>query len=222
MRTINTPTFNGYPVQSNKGELIEEILLKNEYVLTQALRRYNRVAALRFDLRFPADYQGDCEVISKFIDSLRFRIKVDVAAKSQARNRNLSCELGYVWVKEKNRSMNWHYHLVIFLNHDVYSCLGNINSHNSNMYSRILESWASALGISMASAMGLVHVPINHRYKIDTKSSTFYTDIQVLLHRLSYFAKKATKPYNPAKKQRFYGSNVLQKKESVLADSFWL
>ncbi|MEW6984323.1 inovirus Gp2 family protein [Colwelliaceae bacterium 6471] len=222
MRTINTPTFNGYPVQSNKGELFEDILLKNEYVLTQALSLYNRVVALRFDLRFPVGYQGESEVISKFIDALRFRLKIDVAAKSQARNRNLSCELSYVWVKEKNRSMNWHYHVVIFLNHDIYSCLGNIDSSNTNMYSRILESWASAIGISTSAAIGLVHVPDNPRYKIDKKSPTFYTDIQVLLHRLSYFAKKATKPYNSAKKQRFYGSNLLREKESVLADSFWL
>lgn len=222
MKTINTPTFNGYPVQSSKGELIENILLRNEYVLTHALSLYNRVVALRFDLKFPVTYQGDCEVISKFFDALRFRLKMDIASKSRARNRNLSCELNYVWVKEKNRSFNWHYHVVIFLNHDVYSCLGNINSPDANMYNRILESWASAIGISVEAAIGLVHVPQNARYKIDNKSPYHFTDIQVLLHRISYFAKVATKPYFSGRKHRFYGSSSVQKKESVLSDSFWL
>ena len=47
MKTINTPTFNGYPVQSSKGELIESIFLRNEYVLTHALSLYSRVVALK-------------------------------------------------------------------------------------------------------------------------------------------------------------------------------
>ncbi|WP_372880296.1 inovirus Gp2 family protein [Psychromonas sp.] len=215
MNTINTPMYNGYLVQSEKGELIENILIRNEQVVNQALHHHKRLIALRFELKFPAMYQGDCEIISKFFDSLRVKLKFDLASKSKKRNRRIHSELNYVWVKEQSRSMGWHYHVVIFLNHDVYNCFGRVASIDENLYSRLFSAWTSALGVPESAAKGLVHIS-KPTHKLDLDSDTTIPDIFALLSRISYFAKVATKPYGTGERHRFFGTSSIKNKEPVL------
>jgi hypothetical protein len=76
MKLIKSPSFNGYPVLSKYGGLVENILIGNEEVLVQAGKSHNRVAVMRFELKFPTGYMGDVEIISKFFDYLRYRLKM--------------------------------------------------------------------------------------------------------------------------------------------------
>lgn len=208
MKTINTPSFNGYSVWSEKGPLIENILVGNEEVLAQAIRSHNRVAVMRFDLKFPAGYQGNTNIISKFFDSLRFRLKQDLVKKTESRGRAIGSAIGYTWVKELGGNNGWHYHVALFLNYDVYNCLGAVKSENDNMYNRVLKSWASALSIPLEEARkGLVNISPNPIYKLDAKSQNLDEEIHAVLNRLSYLAKVRTKPYGEGSKTRFYGTS---------------
>jgi len=223
MDIINSQVFNGYKVQSQKGDLIENILIKNEQVLAQMLQHHKRIAAFRFELKFPSGYRGDVDIISKFFDSLRERLKSDLRVKTRKKKRTVNSELGYVWVKEVSANHGWHYHVVMFLNHDVYNCFGMINGPNTNMYSRILSSWASAIGITPMSAIGLVHVSKNPVYKLDVNSESIVDDMHVVLHRISYFAKVKTKPYGGGQYNRFFGTSKIDKKnELTYASPNWL
>jgi hypothetical protein len=207
MNIIDSPNFNGYPVLSQHGVLVENILIGNEEVLAQAFRNHNRVVVMRFELKFPKGYQGSTEIISKFFDSFRYKLKNDLVKKTESRGRTVHSEIGYVWVKELSASHGWHYHVAIFLNYDVYNYFGIINSSNMNMYNRILYSWASALGYSVDNARGLVHIPEKPVYKLDRNSITINEDIHSVLYRLSYLAKLKTKPYNTGSRVRFFGTS---------------
>jgi len=207
MNVINSPSFNGYPVLSQRGVLVENILIGNEEVLAQMLSYHNRIAVMRFELKFPVNYSGNTEVISKFVDSLRYRLKNDLKAKSVKRGRTIHSDVGYVWVKEVSGERGWHYHLALFLNYDVYNSFGLINSGNVNMYNRILLSWVSALGLTVEEGKGLVHIPKNPVYKLDRNSETINEDIHAVLCRLSYLAKIRTKPYLQGLNMRFFGTS---------------
>jgi hypothetical protein len=207
MKLINSPSFNGYPVLSQHGSLIENILVGSEQVLLQALNSHTRIAVMRFELKFPKGYRGDTEVISKFFDSLRYRLKNDLAGKTESRGRNIHSDMGYVWVKELSGAHGWHYHVALLVNYDVYKSFGVINSENINTYNRILSSWASAMGSTVDAAVGLVHIPENPVYKLWHGSKTLTDDIHSILYRLSYLAKLKTKPYGNGLGKRFFGTS---------------
>ncbi len=207
MNVISSSNFNGYPVLSQHGVLLENILIGNEEVLAQAFKNHNRIAVMRFELKFPVGYMGCTEVISKFFDSLRYRLKNDLVKKTESRGRTVQSDIGYVWVKELSGSHGWHYHVALLLNYDVYNCFGLINGNNINMFNRILFSWAGAIGYSVNDARGLVHIPQNPVYKLDRCSLTINEDIHAVLYRLSYLAKLKTKPYKTGSRRRFYGTS---------------
>lgn len=213
MNTINTPYFNGYRVLSDNGPLSENGLLANEEVLSKFMTQYNRVVALRFELKFPVGYVGRTDIISKFLDSLRWKINNDLIEKSQTRQRCVQSEVGHVWAYELSSQDGWHYHVVLFLNYDVYAGFGKLYSHNTNMFGRIFTSWASAMGLNLKNeeenklARGLVHIPENAVYKIFKNSPTLLDDIHLLLTRLSYFTKLATKPYGKSRGNRYFGTS---------------
>lgn len=207
MNVISSSNFNGYPVLSQHGVLVENILIGNEEVLAQTFKKHNRIAVMRFELKFPAGYMGCTEVISKFFDSLRYRLKNDLIKKTENRGRTVQSDIGYVWVKELSGSHGWHYHLALFLNYDVYNCFGLINGSNINMFNRILFAWAGAIGNSVDDTRGLVHIPQNPVYKLDRCSLAINEDIHAVLYRLSYLAKLKTKPYMTGSRMRFYGTS---------------
>lgn len=207
MNVINSFSFNGYPILSQHGGLVENILIGNEEVLLRAINSHNRVAVMRFELKFPKGYMGCTEVISKFFDSLRCRLKNDLIKKTESRGRRIQSDVGYVWVKELSSSHGWHYHVALLLNYDVYNSFGLINGRNINMYNRILFAWAGAIGYLAGDARGLVHIPENPVYKIGRSSLTINEDIHAVLYRLSYLAKLETKPYNTGSRKRFFGTS---------------
>lgn len=207
MKLINSPSFNGYPVLSKHGALVENILTGNEQVLVRMLNIHNRVAVMRCELKFPAGFADNTEVISKAFDSIRYRINSDLRRKADSRGRVINSDIGYIWVKEKSGNQGWHYHVALFLNYDVYNCFGLINSSNMNMYNRVLLSWASALGLHPDDAKGLVHIPNNPIYKLDCNSVSINEDMHDVLYRLSYLAKVHTKPYGEGYGIRFFGTS---------------
>lgn len=207
MKLINSPSFNGYPVMSEHGALVENILIGNDQILSQALHSHTRSAVMRFELKFPKGYSGDTEVISKFFDALRYRLRDDLVRKTESRGRTIHSDMGYVWVKELSGAHGWHYHVALFVNYDVYNSFGVINSENVNTYNRILASWASAMGSKVDAAIGLVHIPKDPVYKLWHGSETLIDDIHTILYRLSYLAKLETKPYGDGLGRRFFGTS---------------
>lgn len=221
MNLYNNPYFNGYPVQHHHGDLIQDILIANDEVLSQVISTHKRVAVFRFELKFPIHYKGNLNVTSAFFDSLRSRLKNDLMIKSLKRDRDIDSEIGYVWVRELSSNLGWHYHVVLFLNYDVYNCFGLIKSKNNNIYNRILNSWATALGLTLIEASGLVHIDNNRVVKLDAKSIDYVDMIHAVLYRLSYLAKLKTKPYSLNSGVRLYGTSTRNRKNIINDSPFY-
>lgn len=194
------PTYDGFPVQADKGPFIREYLADLKHTIELAMAQYPRVLAFRVDLRLPQgidlpDYTYTNQVISRFFESFTKKIQYHqerVAERGYARG----CKVRYVWSREIGQGGKQHYHLLILLNRDAYYTVGRLRSERVNMISRMEESWAYALGLPVEQVCGLVHIPRNAVYRIDREVGRDEVDeLPALFQRASYLCKKATKSY---------------------------
>lgn len=188
-------TFRGLPVLMSHIPFITEYLEGIHETTQLALKAHRRVFALRFDLHFPDDDRplgSDNTVISRFVDSLTFRIQ---SARERSRRLNGSAHqtlVRWCWVREIGREGRAHYHFVLLLNKDAYHTVGRYHSAQENTYSRIHAAWAGALRIPVDDANGLVHIPANAEYHLSQDDPA---ELDRYFRRVSYLCKAATKVY---------------------------
>lgn len=208
--------WNGLPVQTCRGMLIDNYLKRINEVIENATTAHPRTCAFRCDLRFPIDMiQSDTSVISRFFLSLKAQLIADEQRKTKEGRRFHRSELRYIWVKERDGSNHWHYHVCLFVNRDAYFTLGRFRpsarydnddldglftkirdrTERKNMVDRIRKAWVSALRLSDEKMGRLVHFPDNATYHLDINAVDFRTKYESLFYRLSYFAKRDTKHY---------------------------
>ncbi|MBO2694655.1 inovirus Gp2 family protein [Shewanella algae] len=166
-----------------------------------ALDEHPRTLMVRFDLHLPhlnfddSTRFYDSTVISKFFKSLNAKIQHDRDVKRRAGKRVHPCTSRYVWAKECADAVTDHYHVAIFLNNDAYSHLGSYSRGGNNLSTRIIEAWASAIGIEEFGAAHNVHFPSNPMYYLNRNAADFTSDFAQAFERLSYLAKLETKRY---------------------------
>lgn len=190
-------TFQGWPIQADKGPFIQQYLTRLHQTMQCALVQYPRVFAFRFDLRFPAgiqlpDYVYTNRVVERFIESFKAKIAHN---RSQARQLNKyahDSKVRYVWAREFGEHGKPHYHLAILLNRDAFTALGKFEVGRDNIFNRLMEAWASALGLSVDAATGLVELPPNPCYHLNLGESGGQA---AFFHRTSYLCKAATKVF---------------------------
>ncbi|HBN9701674.1 TPA: inovirus Gp2 family protein [Pseudomonas aeruginosa] len=194
-------TYDGLPVMIEKGPFIREYLSDLKHTIDLALAEYPRVFAFRVDLRLPRgielpDYAYTNQVISEFFESFTKKIRYDQERVRQRDGYARGCKVRYAWSREVPRGGRPHYHVLILLNRDAYYTIGRLRSARTNMISRMGESWAGALGISVDQAGGLVNIPKNAEYRVDRYVRRGEEDeLPVLFYRASYLCKVATKSY---------------------------
>jgi len=145
-------------LQGKQGTYVE-ILNKMIEQLDACIFIHKRVLVHRFDLH-PTYYTPTNILMSKFIDRLKKWIKRNYRIK----------KIGYIWVREQERSKQQHYHLAIFLD-------GSKIQHPKKLNSQIKEMW-TALG----------HMPVvqNPFYFIDKNDTEKRLEV---IKRISYLAK---------------------------------
>ena len=189
--------YRDLAVQVDKGPFISEYLYRLYQAMGRALSQYPRVFAFRFDLRLPADtqlpdYVVTNQVIDRFIGSFKAKIKHN---RSQARQLNKyahDSKVRYVWAREQGQHGKPHYHLAILLNRDAFTALGKFEAGRDNMFNRLVEAWASALGLSVEAVKGLVEIPTNPFYYLNRGEPEGQA---AFFHRTSYLCKSATKVF---------------------------
>lgn len=188
--------YNGYTV--NAGYTLDKgILDRFISVLGDATDAYQRVFAFRIDLRFPADFNLTPEVekrlVERFVASFKAKIKHNRLMALKLNPNAHNTDVKYSWVREFSVGEVPHYHFMFYLNRDAFSTLGSFKAASGNLYTRLVEAWASALGITVDAANGLVHVTEDAGFHLK-KNSANYADVEnQLVHNLSYMAKKETK-----------------------------
>ncbi|MBL7230762.1 MAG: inovirus Gp2 family protein [Pseudomonas sp.] len=194
-------TFEGLPLMVSKGPFIREYLSDLKHAIELALAEYPRVLAFRVDLRLPqeielADYAYTNQVISRFFESFTKKIRYHQDKVRQRDGYARGCKVRYVWSREVGQEGKQHYHVLILLNGNAYYTVGRLRSERVNMISRMEESWAGALGLSVEQVRGLVHIPENTEYRIDRSVRRGDVDeLPELFYRASYLCKVATKSY---------------------------
>jgi hypothetical protein len=203
-------TFEGFPIQKEKGPYFRDYLADLKHTIEQALAEYPRVLAFRVDLRLPQgaelpDYVYTNQVISRFFESFTKKIQYHQERVAD-RGYSRGCKVRYVWSREIGQGGRQHYHLLILLNRDAYYTIGRLGSVRVNMISRIQQSWAGALGLPADQVRGLVHIPKDAEYRIDREIRRDGSDeLPALFHRASYLCKSATKSYGD--RQRGFGTS---------------
>jgi len=192
----SSDNYNGIPVQTQHGALIENYLNPILSTLQNAIDEHSRTLAIRVDLRLPDQEELiSPRIISKFFDSLKAIIRADLAKRKREHGRVHPCSVRYIWVKEKNEALKSHYHLLILLNNDCYNSLGRFDKTEGNMAARIKKAWCSALGYHMADIAGLIHFPVNPIYHLNRNSTSYSLELDDLFYRVSYFAKAKSKNF---------------------------
>jgi hypothetical protein len=189
--------FLGKPIQSDKGPLIREYLSRLDETIKKTVGQYSRVFAFRVDLRLPTDAQLPAcaytnQVIERFLESFKAKIRHN---RRMARLNNPKAHVSnvrYVWVREMGQHGLPHYHLLILLNRDAYTVLGNFRSNSDNIFHRLESSWASALCLDVEAVRGAVHIPDKPVYYLNRSQSAVQNE---LFYRASYFCKVATKVF---------------------------
>ncbi len=194
-------TFEGLPLQIDKGPYIREYLSALKQTIELAMAEYPRMLAFRVDLRLPRgielqDYANTNQVISRFFESFTKKIRYHQGKVRQRDGYARGCKVRYVWSREVGQEGKQHYHVLILLNGNAYYTVGRLRSERVSMISRIEDSWAGALGLSVDQVRGLVHIPENAEYRIDRYVRRDDVDeLPALFHRASYLCKVATKSF---------------------------
>ena len=167
--------------------------------LDNAMQSHKRTTSLRVDLRLP-DGQMDAgfqsSLMTRFFESLKAKIDCDLRHKEGEWCRGLSCSLKYVWVREFGPiSGKKHFHVLLFVNKDVYHALGDFSKTSGNLSAMIRQAWCSALGLPFPRHQQLAHFPAQGLVYLDSNHADFVQQRQQVLERADYLAKEATKLY---------------------------
>ena len=168
------------------------------------LDQYNRILAIRTDLRFaqshvpgepdlPICFQRDDEqAITRFYESLKSQLRADHNRSRRPGNPTLP---SYGWCRERDTSVHPHYHLMLLFNADVYGYLGNYQELNAkNMATRIQKAWCSAIGLAHEDYFTLAEFPPNAVYRFSRLDALDRNPVYWnFLIRLAYLAKTRTK-----------------------------
>lgn len=193
-KIVDDTDYRGYPLMRYKGPFVGRYLDRIIDVMNASLVAHPRTFAVRFDLRVrDGEWMLDEDrLIDRFLASLKTKIKIarDRAVRESNNGWAHKSDVRYFWAREYGESGSTHFHFVLFLNRDAFNAIGNYGVDKRNLFSRILEAWASAQRLTVDEALGLVYVPRNASYWIDADDQDMQDE---LFYRASYLAKVSTK-----------------------------
>ena len=200
------------------SRLSRYMLRRSLAVISNYLENYNRVFALRADLRFaqshvpdepdlPTCFQKDDEkAITRAIESLKSQLREEHKRSGRAGE---PVPLGYIWARERVTGEHPHYHLVLLFDKEVYAYLGNYTESDAdNMATRIQKAWCSAIGLDYPEYAYLPHFPKNHSAWFTRDDAlTLSADYYDFLLRVAYLSKEYSKDFHDG--YRNFGTSQL-------------
>ncbi|MCQ1609151.1 inovirus Gp2 family protein [Escherichia coli] len=194
------------------------MLRRSLAVISNYLENYNRIFALRADLRFaqshvpgepdlPICFQKDDEkAITRALESLKSQLREE---HKRSGRPGEPVPLGYIWARERVTGEHPHYHLVLMFDKEVYAYLGNYTESDAdNMGTRIQKAWCSAIGLDYPEYAYLPHFPKNHSAWFTRDDAlTLNADYYDFLLRVAYLAKDYSKDFHDG--YRNFGTSQL-------------
>ncbi|MDY3572486.1 inovirus Gp2 family protein [Enterobacter hormaechei] len=197
-----------YTYNTSHGELNKYQLKRIKQTIDNALEEHARTIAIRVDLYTPlmkclCDMptednfaKVDASVISRFMTSLKEKIKYDLIKREKEDKRVRKTTLRFIWSREFCPTTHKkHYHTLLLLNRDMFSYLGSFENDKGTLLRLIREAWMSATGLIYPRSKELVEIPKNPIYHLNAKDGDQSKRYKDLIYRTSYFAKYKSKNF---------------------------
>ena len=188
-----TASYDGHPVigDCKLFPYHEEYLNKNKKLLDSMLARHNKVMAVRMDLRYPADYQGQTGN-QNLSDAMR------------TYTRELSREgldPQYVVRREQKESEHPHDHVDLLVN-------GSLKQRYKPLVKRMAPHWGRVIGVSPEVAEKLVFPCDKHPNGIMIRRNTpeFQEQYDDVHRQMSYLAKSEADDVTPSNRRKVFYS----------------
>ena len=202
--------YRGFPVQTQRGPLCAEYLERMYQTLVNALADNPRLLVIRFELNFPSDQsiEGDSH-ITRFWSSLKSKLHFDLNRKTKSWSRTVHNSPYFIWVKERNKSQNFHYHCALIVDNNTYKGLGSYTCTGDSLSALIKGAWVSALGVPSLDGKRVVNFSVNGSYYLNPNHGDFIYRFNECFYRMSYLAKARTKAYKGTG-NAIGGSNLIE------------
>ncbi|ARD45120.1 inovirus-type Gp2 protein [Colwellia sp. PAMC 21821] len=146
------------------------------------LCKYSRVLVTRIDFHVN-NYSVNNKSLSDFNTKINRKIK-KIYGKT----------LGYIWVREINKSIKQHYHVAYFLN-------GHKINYPSRFNELIMTMWKDEFS-------GHSSIPKDCFYFIDRSRADYLDTIFGCIYRISYLAKNFSKQYDNKRAKSYQSSRL--------------
>lgn len=164
------------------------------------MNEHARVLAFGLDLYLPQHNQHkghESAVITRFIASLKAQIAAYMNKRSREGKRIYPCPVYYAWAREFGEiNGNKHYHLVLLVNREVFSCmmmkLGVKGTGRGLLLTMAAKAWCHALKLK-GKAKESVSYHLAGVFELNRREGTHSPDYEDYLKRLCYLAKKRSK-----------------------------
>ncbi|ROJ32926.1 malate transporter [Morganella morganii] len=164
------------------------------------MNEHARVLAFGLDLSLPQHNQHkgyESAVITRFIASLKAQITAYLKRRSREGKRIYPCPVYYAWAREFGElNGNKHYHLVLLVNREVFSCmmlkLGVKGTGRGLLLTMAAKAWSHALKLK-GKAKEKVSYHLAGVFELNRKEGTHSSDYEGYLKRICYLAKKRSK-----------------------------
>ncbi len=146
--------FQGLPIYPEQGPFIQEYLQRAYETVDRALEEYPDTYSLCFRLCYPpaiADVVEGNGALSEFWRLLNAYVQADAHALGiQGR------ALRYLWSRVETENEPPHYRCCLLLPRGLYRSVGAFHPAEINLHHHLCSAWASALGLELHLAAGLV------------------------------------------------------------------
>lgn len=164
------------------------------------MNEHARVLAFGLDLSLPQHNQHkgyESAVITRFIASLKAQIAAYLKRRSREGKRIYPCPVYYAWAREfGDLNGNKHYHLVLLVNREVFSCmmlkLGFKGTGRGLLLTMAAKAWSHALKLK-GKAKEKVSYHLAGVFELNRREGTHSSDYESYLKRICYLAKKRSK-----------------------------
>lgn len=164
------------------------------------MNEHARVLAFGLDLSLPQHNQHkgyESAVITRFIASLKAQIAAYLKRRSREGKRIYPCPVYYAWAREFGElNGNKHYHLVLLVNREVFSCmmlkLGVKGTGRGLLLTMAAKAWSHALKLK-GKAKEKVSYHLAGVFELNRREGTHSSDYEGYLKRICYLAKKRSK-----------------------------
>jgi hypothetical protein len=136
-------------------------------------------------------------VITRFIVSLKAQIAAYLKRRSREGKRIYPCPVYYAWAREFGElNGNKHYHLVLLVNREVFSCmmlkLGVKGNGRGLLLTMAAKAWSHALKLK-GKAKEKVSYHLASVFELNRREGPHSSDYEGYLKRICYLAKKRSK-----------------------------